>query len=160
MEQKNPYGMTRNYPASDFYRIGQTVTVNAPSFRDNGKVYVSKDKSQTLTLKEKNIRLTFTIIFLKHRSECRFWKEIRKRLDFVLPGAEVQVTAGDYTGKTVADEAGYFLSGTSGNKRGRYALLHEPMDREAGSTAAEKAGNGRFVVKIMFFFGMSARMRM
>ena len=51
---ENPYGMTRNYPASDFYRIGQTVTVNAPSFRDNGKVYVSKDKSQTLTLKEKN----------------------------------------------------------------------------------------------------------
>ena len=51
---ENPYGMTRNYPASDFYRIGQTVTVNAPSFRNNGKVYVSKDESRTLTLKAKN----------------------------------------------------------------------------------------------------------
>ena len=71
----------------------------------------------------------------------------------------MQVTAGDYTGKTVADEAGYFYLELPAIKEGD-TLSFTVNGQEAGSTAAEKAGNGRFVVKIMFFFGMSARMRM
>ena len=104
---ENPYGMTRNYQASDFYRIGQTVTVNAPSFRDNGKVYVSKDKPQTLTLKEKNT-LDFYYYLLEAQIRMPVLEGDKETVGFVLPGAEVQVTAGGYTGKTVADEAGYF----------------------------------------------------
>ena len=142
---ENPYGMTRNYPASDFYRIGQTVTVNAPSFRDNGKVYVSKDKSQTLTLKEKN---TFDFYYYLLEAQIRMpvLEGDKETVGFVLPGAEVQVTAGDYTGKTVADEAGYFYLELPAIKEGD-TLSFTVNGQEAGSTAAEKAGNGRFVVK-------------
>ncbi|SCJ04660.1 Uncharacterised protein [uncultured Clostridium sp.] len=142
---ENPYGMTRNYPASDFYRIGQTVTVNAPSFRDNGKVYVSKDKSQTLTLKEKNT-LDFYYYLLEAQIRMPVLEGDKETVGFVLPGAEVQVTAGGYTGKTVADEAGYFYLELPAIKEGD-TLSFTVNGQEAGSTAAEKAGNGRFVVK-------------
>ena len=142
---ENPYGMTRNYPASDFYRIGQTVTVNAPSFRDNGKVYVSKDKSQTLTLKEKNT-LDFYYYLLEAQIRMPVLEGDKETVGFVLPGAEVQMTAGGYTGKTVADEAGYFYLELPAIKEGD-TLSFTVNGQEAGSTAAEKAGNGRFVVK-------------
>ena len=142
---ENPYGMTRNYPASDFYRIGQTVTVNAPSFRDNRKVYVSKDKSQTLTLKEKNT-LDFYYYLLEAQIRMPVLEGDKETVGFVLPGAEVQVTAGGYTGKTVADEAGYFYLELPAIKEGD-TLSFTVNGQEAGSTAAEKAGNGRFVVK-------------
>ena len=142
---ENPYGMTRNYQASDFYRIGQTVTVNAPSFRDNGKVYVSKDKPQTLTLKEKNT-LDFYYYLLEAQIRMPVLEGDKETVGFVLPGAEVQVTAGGYTGKTVADEAGYFYLELPAIKEGD-TLSFTVNGQEAGSTAAEKAGNGRFVVK-------------
>ena len=56
------------------------------------------------------------------------------------------MTAGDYTGKTVADEAGYFYLELPAIKEGD-TLSFTVNGQEAGSTAAEKAGNGRFVVK-------------
>ncbi len=111
--RSNPKSYSREIPAGEFYRIGEEAVLTPPDFRDNGKLYISRDKAVTLRLEKENI-LDFYYYALEPTLRLPILDTDDEVPGFALPQAQIScrvlTDAGVLEEKTVqSNEDGYFV---------------------------------------------------
>lgn len=145
---ENPSGQTRDYPASAFYRAGETVKLTPPSFRDDGKLYVSGDAPKTLPLsaKEADNTVTFYYYLLEPNLRLPLLSSDAELPGFALPNAQIKLSGADVNASATANEDGYFVLSFPAQPVGTKLQLHV-NGMEAGYVTVEDTPSGKFIAE-------------
>ncbi len=107
--EKNPKSIKRTENCDEFYKIKDTVTIKAPSFKDDktNKIYVSNDKEITLTLEKENT-LSFKYYPLEPEIRLPILDTDKDIVGFSLPNAKISIYIENVLKTVTANEDGFF----------------------------------------------------
>ena len=147
----NSTGFGRNQDAKAFYRMGETVRIEAEDFKKGGQDYTSVEEAKEMTLGKKN-SLSFQYYLLSMQLRLPILDSDRNLPGFTLPSGKVKLIQEKNEGGTVtqdevkANEDGFFVLPLPALSEGDKIIL-SVNGKKPSEYVVEKTPNKKYVVE-------------
>lgn len=147
----NSTGFGRNQDAKAFYRIGETVRIEAEDFKKGGQDYTSVEEAKEMTLGKQN-SLSFQYYLLSMQLRLPILDSDRNLPGFTLPSGKVKLIQEKNEGGTVtqdevkANEDGFFVLPLPALSEGDKIIL-SVNGKKPSEYVVEKTPNKKYVVE-------------
>lgn len=147
----NSTGYGRNQDVKAFYRIGETVRIEAEDFKKGGQDYTSVEEAKEMTLGKQN-SLSFQYYLLSMQLRLPILDSDRNLPGFTLPSGKVKLIQEKNGGGTVtqdelkANEDGFFVLSLPALSEGDKIIL-SVNGKKPSEYVVEKTPNKKYVVE-------------